>query len=236
VGLYPLAFVRSGRLLVTRRGTIVVVSPDGSALRRYRYRGKNGFAFDQRTESLFFVTPKRVLVRAKETQLRVVRPLGDLDGWIYFAGRDLLVFHDDHEVAVTRRNGRLVARASWSDSQDWVLDSGLTASGDRSTYSFRLTMATARSREGTAVLHVLRAGEKEAQVIHRHRLGESGCAVGASLTWHGRFLLYSSTDGHVAAFDSRDGSGQTLTELAAALPHRVPGEHVSAYWASDFPD
>ena len=112
VGLYPLAFLRDGKLLVTQRGSVSVVSQDGSVLRRYRYRPRNGYVFDERTESLFFVTRERVLARAEGTSVRPVRPLRELDGWLSLLGRDLLSFYDDHSVAVTRRDGTLVARAS----------------------------------------------------------------------------------------------------------------------------
>jgi hypothetical protein len=236
VGLFPLAFLADGTLLVTQRGTVTVVSQDGSVLRRYRYRGRNGFAFDQRTESLFFVTPRGTLVRAQGTDSTVVRPLRELDGWISLLGRDRLVFYDVRAVAVTRRDGQVVASADWSRSRGWSLDSGVSESADGRTFAFRLTKGYRAGRAGgTSVLHLMRAGAKRAQAIYRHRLGDSGCGFGASLTWHGDSLLYASTDGHVAVLDPKRGRVRSLAEVTARLPRRAQGEKVSAYWASDFP-
>jgi hypothetical protein len=235
VGLFPLAFLADGTLLVTRRGTITLLSQEGSVLRRYRYRGKNSFAFDQQTESLFFVTPRRILVRARGTDVDVVRPLHGLDGWISLLGGDHLVFYDDQAVAVTRRDGSLLARAGWSRSTGWSLDSGLSASPDGRTFAFRLTKGHRAGRPGgAAVIYLVRARQTEAHAVYRHRLADSGCAVGASLTWHGGSLLYSSTDGHVAVLEPRHDRARSLAEITAMLPRRVRGEKVTAYWASDF--
>jgi hypothetical protein len=236
VGLFPLSFLADGTLLVTRRGTIAVVSQDGLVLRRFRYRGKNGFAFDQRTESLFFVTPRGLLVRATGTSLDVVRPLHGLDGWISLLGRDRLVFYDSKVVTVTRRDGRVVARAGWGRSARWSLDSGVSRSPDGQTFAFRLTKGSRAGRTGgAAVVYLLRAGEERAHALYRHRLGDSGCAVGASLAWHRRSLLYSSTDGHIALLDTSRARVQTLTELAHVLTRPASDERATAYWASDFP-
>jgi hypothetical protein len=235
VGLYPRAFMRDGTLLVSQAGSMSVVSQDGSVLRRYRYRRVNGYAFDDRTESLFFVTRGRVLVRANGTRVEVVRRLAGLEGWMYVLGRDLLAFHDRRAVTAIRRDGRFVARASWPHARTWVFDSGLSASGEGRTFAFRLSASNASRTRGKAVLYLLHAGESSARPVYRHRLGESGCWTGASLHWHGRFLLYSSADGDIAVLDSRDGTATSLTSLGRALPRGGPAGRASAYWASDFP-
>ena len=181
------------------------------------------------------MTADRRLARANGTRVRVIRPLRDLDGWLYLLGRDLLVFQESRELAVARRDGRVIARASWRELTGWILDSGLSASDDRRTFAFRLMRPTARAPKAAAALYVLRAGQTKAHAVYRHRLDESGCAVGASLTWHGSSLLYASTDGDLAVVDTRDGSTQRLNGVAASLPHRVRGGRPTAYWASDFP-
>jgi hypothetical protein len=83
-------------------------------------------------------------------------------------------------------------------------------------------------------VYLLRAGARRASAIYRHRLGPSGCAVGASLTWHGRSLLYSSTDGSLAILDTRARTVLDLAPFARTLPHRYPADRAYAGWRSDF--
>ncbi|HZQ65822.1 MAG TPA: hypothetical protein VFA66_11410 [Gaiellaceae bacterium] len=69
-GRFPIDFARSGRLLVGGSGRLEIVSPGGAVVRRYRYRGVNGFQFDERTDTLFFRHARRQ-ARGRE---RVARP------------------------------------------------------------------------------------------------------------------------------------------------------------------
>lgn len=234
-GLFPRAFVRDGSLLVGRAGSLSVVAQDGSVVRTHRYRGLNGYVFDERTESLFFVTRGRVLVRADATGVRPIRRLGGLEGWMYTQGEDFLVFHSNRAVTVIRRDGRFVARARWPNLPGWTTDSGLIASADGRTFAFRLSKTNAARTRGKAILYLLRAGESRARDVYRQRFGRVGCWTGASLGWHGRFLLYSSADGNLAVLDSRDGSTTSLTGLGRALPRQGPDDRAGAYWLSGLP-
>jgi hypothetical protein len=146
----------------------------------------------------------------------------------------LLAFIGERDVVVRRPDGSLVASARWPRSRVDLFDSSLSVSPDGREFSFRLSDAHPGARSGTAVVYVLRAGQSRAQAIYRHHLGPSGCAVGANMSWHGRFLLYSSADGQRAIIDSQSGRRLDLTKLAG-LPRLAPAERASAYWASDFP-
>jgi len=233
-GLYPNGFTPTGKLIVAGARALSVVSPDGTTLRRYPFRQRNGHAFDERSGALFFVTPGGLLARAYGARMSIVRPLGALDGMMSLASPGLLMFSGRDDVAVTRRDGTLVARASWAGSPLQVFDSGLSASPDGRRFAFRLTNAGPGSRTGRAVVYLLRAGETRARAIYRRRLGPSGCAVGAGLSWHGLFLLYSSSDGRRAILDTRDGGALDLGPLVRALPSLARTEGANAYWASDF--
>jgi len=57
--------------------------------------------------------------------------------------------------------------------------------------------------------------------------------VGANLSWHGRFLLYSSTDGYQAVVDTATGGVTDLSRLATLLPRLSVAEHASPAWTSD---
>ena len=98
----------------------------------------------------------------------------------------------------------------------------------------RLSDAHPGAHASTATVYLLRAGATRAQPIYRHRLGPSGCASGAGFGWHGSSLLYSSSDGTLAVFDTRTDTTTNLTVLARRLPHRSPAERALADWRSDF--
>ena len=133
------------------------------------------------------------------------------------------MFGGDRTIAVTRTDGSVVARTRWRSSAGGS-DSGVSVSPNSRAFAFRLV------KGANATLYVLRAGATHAEALYRHRLGPSGCAVGANLSWSGRFLLYVSTDGRRAIVDTATRAVTELTRLAVALP----GERASLAWASDF--
>lgn len=231
VGAYPLAFLGDGSLLAVDGGrgrTVRRVTPDGRVLSRHRYRLRNGYAFDQRTESLHFVTPERALVRLTASGAAAVRPLGDLDGWLWSTRRQL-VLSGSASLAVLRRDGRIVARWRWRVPRGETLDVGAMPSEDGRYAAFR---TRPEDGSGTVALQVLGPGPRRAAVVHRHRLGQVGCGVGASLSWSGRFVLYSASDGPAIVVDARTRHVRRLDDVLARLPRRA-GERARAHWASD---
>jgi hypothetical protein len=232
-GLYPVDFTGRGLLIVGGTRTIDVVSRDGVSVRRYAYRSRNAYAFDERTDTLFFVTPHGVLASLCGAHLRLEHVLHRVDGTITIADDGLLVFTGAHDVVVTRRDGTVVTRTRWRPSLGGQ-DAGVSVSPDGRTFAFRLSTARPGAKSARAVVELLRAGGTRAHPLYAHALGPSGCAVGANLSWSGRFLLYASTDGRRAVLDTRRGRVLDLRRLARALPHRWNGELADAYWASDF--
>lgn len=222
--MYPIDFARNGELLVAERGAVAVVSREGRILRRYRFRPRNGYAFDASTDTLFFVTPSGTLAAAQDRRVYVVRRMPVLDGTITTSGGGPLVFSGAHEIAVVSRTGTVLARTSWSVGS---VDSGVSVSPDGRSYAFRL-------RHGSwAQVFVLRAGGRRGRLVLRHRLGPSGCASGASLSWHGSTLLYDSTDGTLAVL----GLGRRPSDLRAVarrLPRLSQSDQPGAAWASAF--
>jgi hypothetical protein len=233
-GLYPTAFDDAGHLIVREAKRIDVISRGGSTLRRYRYRQRNGFTYDERSDTVFFVTPAGRLVRARDLSVRYGRSMTRIDGSITIDPSGLLVFYGPHDVTITSRAGAVLGRASWARSPRVASDSGVSVSADRKAFAFRLTNAHPGSQSGQATVYVLRAGAAKAQAIYRHQLGPSGCAVGANLNWYRRFLLYNSTDGRKAVLDIRSHSAIDLTRIARQLPYRNRGESANISWLSDF--
>jgi hypothetical protein len=239
-GLHPIAFLHDGSLLVSEPGrtpSILVVSPGGSLVARYRYRRMNGYAFDERMETLHLVLPSRLLVRIDATGVRVVRALRDLDGWVWLTGPYLMLSDfahrgrsDEIRVAVLRRDGGFVSRWRWRSPTGAGVDSGPEVSPDGQRFAFR----TVTRPRGEVVVYVLRDGEKQPTQVLRHAGRQAGCGVGASFSWHGRALLYTATDGPATIVDTRDGTIVSLIRIASELQRRAPGERGTAHWLSGF--
>jgi len=221
--LYPLDFMDDGDLVVAAGRELRLVSPEGRTVRRLRFRRRNSFAFDERSGTLFFVTPAGRLASVRGRRVRLGRSVTTVVGQISTPARGLVVFGGDRTIVVTRTDGSVVARTRWRSSAAGS-DSGVSVSPDGRAFAFRLVKGP------HAALYVLRAGATRADPLYRHRLGPSGCAVGSNLSWSGRFLLYVSTDGRRAIVDTATRAVTDLTRLALALP----GERASIAWASDF--
>jgi len=232
--LEPYDFDDAGRLIVSGQHSLALVGIDGKTIRRFRFRTRNGFGYDEGSDTLYFVTPTGVLASARDTRLRLLRPLARVDGWLTVAQPNLLVFSAARSITVTRRDGSVVARTRWK-ARHVGSDAGVAVSADGRAFAFRLSDAGPGSRSGTATVYVLRAGATNATAVYRHRLGLSGCGSGAGLGWNRRSLLYSSSDGRLAVIDTRTGHAIELTPLTRKLPHRSAGEQVYAGWRSEFP-
>ena len=230
-GSFPVDFTSRGELLVSGRGAVRLIAHDGATRRRIRYRPRHGFAFDALSDTLFLVTRRGVLAAWDGQRLRQVRPLGRIGGWMTLALDGPLVFQAPRSLTVLRRDGVVVARTAWPRSRMGISDSGVSVSPGGRLFAFRRTDARPGARSATAVVYVLPRGGTQARAVYRHRLGPVGCAVGATLIWHGRFLLYSSYDGRLAVVDGRGGAVRRLNRLARALPRRTRAERVSATWA-----
>lgn len=232
-GRFPHDFFASGRLVVTGGRAIAVLSPQGRTERRYPYSRRGGYAFDGRSNTLFFVTPRGRLGTVRESRLRVGRRL-DADGMLSLAPERRLVFYGAYSLTVATLDGRVVARARWRREPLGVFDSGASVSPDGRRVAFRLSDARAGAKSGTAVLYLLSAGRMRAEPLYRHRLGRLGCWSGGSMRWHGRQLLYTSADGQVALIDTTSRRRRDLSRFAESLPgsHRL--EQPVVGWASDF--
>lgn len=233
-GLYPIGFTGNGELMIAGSGhPISVVAPDGRLLRRYSYRPRGGFAWDYQSDTLYFVRRDGMLAAAQGAHLHVLRRLTGIEGQIGYMAPGLLVFNGQRSVTITSLAGKLIAQDRWPRTPLDNFDSGLSVSPNGRTFAFRLTDAYPGARHGEAIVYVLHAGQSRARAIYRQTLGQSGCAVGAGMEWHGRYLLYSSTDGHQAVLDTRGGRQTSLMPLLARLPQRGRSQTYNVYWRSD---
>lgn len=233
-GISPIGFTRVGDLLISMPGySIAVVAPTGRLLRRFSYSGRNSFTWDEHTDTLYFVRPDGMLAAAHGADVRLIRRLTGIEGGIWFTPPRLLVFNGRRSVTITNLNGKLIARDRWPRSPIDNFDSGLSVSPDGRTFAFRLSSAHPGARHGDAVVYVLHAGQSKTRAIYRHRLGPSGCAVGASMEWHGRYLLYSSADGQRAVLDTSTGRRVSLMRLLHRIPQRGRSQVYDVFWRSN---
>jgi hypothetical protein len=230
---YPHSFFPSGRLLVTGGRALVVLSPDGRVERRYGYLRGRGYSFDTRSDTLFFVTPRGRLATLHESRLRVGRRLA-INGWLSVAPEGPLLFSGLRSLALATRDGRLLASARWPRSRLSIVDSGFSIAPDGRRVAFRLSDARAGARKGNAALFLLRAGERRARAVYRHRLGPVGCGTGANMSWRDQYLLYGSADGELAIIHGVSGHSRDLSRLAKTLPRRGGADRPIASWASDY--
>jgi hypothetical protein len=233
-GLYPIGFTGEGELMVAGSGRpISVVSPNGRLLRRFAYRPRGGFAWDYQTDTLYFVQPDGMIAAAHGAHLRVLRPLHRIEGQIGFTPPGLLVFNGQRSITITSLAGKPIARARWPHTPIDNFDSGLSVSPDGRSFAFRLSNAHPGAHHGEAVVYALHAGQSQARAIYRHRLGSSGCVVGAGMEWQGHYLLYSSTDGQQALLDTRGGRQISLMPLLRRMPRRGRSQTYNVFWRSD---
>jgi hypothetical protein len=222
--LYPLGISSAGDLIVTDRSRIRVFSSTGALVRSYGYRTRNGFAFDDRTDSLFFVTPDGHLAAGRPRSVRSHERMAGVDGVMTLTRRRLLVFGGGHDLVVARRDGAVVARATWRPAAG-AIDSGFELSSDGRALAFRLSTAHPGDSSGTAGVYVLRAGASAARVVFRDRLGPVGCGMAASMSWRGDDLLYGRSGDELAVIDTRTGRVVELSSVAHDLAPGGAGVH-----------
>jgi hypothetical protein len=234
-GLHPLDFTDDGKLIVVGRGLVWVVSPEGAMLHRYRYSRPFGLGFDANGDLLYFVTVDGTLARADGGRARRLGPAPSRPGWLTVTEPDLLVWQGQHHVTVTRRDGALVASASWPATLG-SSDSGVVPSDDGKLFAYRVTAASAGASSARAGLFLLRSGHQRADLVLREELaGPIGCGLGVQVSWHGGFLLYGSGDGDVRVLEpSRGRIRVNLSNFARSLPKQGRGDIATVAWESEY--
>jgi hypothetical protein len=233
-GAYTYEFTGSGMLLVLRGRTIVVVSSDGTQVRRSSFSRQRGVAFDPESDTLYFVTPGNELVTLRDARIRRVADVSDIDGSLTLTDPDLLVWGAAHGITVTTRAGEVVASARWQPKLGSA-DLGVRSSRDGKLFSFRVSTASPGRRNVGARLFVLRRGSHVAQELYRHTYAQVGCGVAGGLSWHRHDLLYDSGQGKAVIFEPDGGSRPvSLAGVARGLPKLGSNDIARAAWVTDF--
>jgi hypothetical protein len=233
----PLGFTAAGGLVSERRRTLLLRR--GPVWRPRRLSSDAGdVVFDHAAHAVYFVARgrlerfdgARVMRLATLTSLRVgrrpqIEPLGRLVG-VHSASR-LVVLRPDGRVFASTTLPRPARRAD-------MVSSALAAGGDADAVAFTVTHGnTAYGSRGSEIVYLLRPGTAAARVVFRERLRFAVCERQAELSWRGRWLLYSTSEGHVALVDtSRPAQSADLSETVARLPGMAGEEgRFDASWA-----
>jgi hypothetical protein len=141
-------------------------------------------------------------------------------------------------LVVVRPGGSLFARTRLppGHGQGESVSSSLVVAPRGSAVAF--TAAAGRTGDpgaagrahGTETVYLLRRGAHQAIPVHREQVAFAPCERGASLQWHGSWLLYSASEGNLAAIDS---TGIHRAIELGSLVRRLRGtrDGFSAYWS-----
>jgi hypothetical protein len=233
-GTYPLDFTRPGGLIVVNRHTIELVSRGGKSVRRHDFDPARGLSLDPSSDTLYFVTPRDVLMTLVGTRTHRIASVARLAGGFSLANPGLLTWGSGRSITVTTRDTKVVASARWP-AKLGTPDLGVSTSADGTLFAFRVSDASPGKRHAASRVFILRRGEQKAHEIFRHRYAQVGCGVLGSLGWHGHDLLYAWGLGEASIFDA-DANAKPLTfgRFARRLPHQGPHDLPSARWASDY--
>jgi hypothetical protein len=188
---------------------------------------------------LYFIA-RGVLMRAtgmRAQHLASLKSLGlSADSWAQSLGR-FVELQDDHRLVVLRDDGSVFASTRLPPGSETNVDLvGSPAVDPRAgVLAFAtVTDQSAHRTVGTETVYLLRSGANEAIAVHGETGSFGGCVRWVNLQWHGRWLLYSSTQGNLAVVDSTGAHRAIeLTRFVRRLPG--VGEGFSAYWTGQSP-
>jgi hypothetical protein len=236
----PLGWTTGGLYTYRYQDRELLLRSDTGALLRTIARQPLGSDYFVMNGSLYFIS-HAALVRASRVGTRRLASLASLGTsarpWLQPLG-SLVELQDNSRVVVVRPDGSVFARTPLPRSQGQAesISSELVADRQRSAVAFTAAAgksndpAAARLAHGTETVYVLRAGAHSATPVHAERVDFRVCERGASLQWHGRWLLYSNSEGNLVLIDTT-GGGDRAIDLTRLI-HSLPGTHdgFSAFW------
>ncbi len=236
-GETPLGWTRTGSLLtVSSRSGVLRVRSARGRVQRTLARGVYNFVFDRANGALVYVA-HGMIEHFDGARMRVLADVPEL----YLGGRPsltplrgVLVVSGRRRLVVLRRNGSLVSSTRLPRPRahaDWA--PGAVAADARGDVAFTATRGnTAYGSTGTESVYLLASGAKSAHAIYREHVGFAVCERQAELVWRGDWLLYSASEGYVAAIDTtRSGRFVELSRLVRRLPGMTAGGVFDAAWS-----
>jgi hypothetical protein len=225
----PLGWTRAGDLLTWRfsHGSFDVFVRDrdgiligrvGAQLREVR--------FDSTSETMLALTRSGILRRFDGhhwSHLANLRTHGFRRAVLFepLAG-GLIGLLEGARIGVLRADGSLFATAAFPArlKQSSVAGhSGMVANANGSAVAFAVTRGNdGYGNAGMESLYEVRPGDSRARMLYRGRLRFAICERWVSLSWHGNWLLYATTEGQTIALDSNSpGRRADLSGLVRRL-------------------
>jgi hypothetical protein len=241
-GETPLTFLGRGDLVTWRdRSRALVLRAASGRLERVLVPYASGIAVKPRAGGLVFWAGDRLgLIEAGRVyKLGSLRRL-EIRGWpVLEPLRDLVAVHDRFRLVVLDHHGRVVASSPLPSRQQGAdgVSSPVAANAHNTVFAFAATDGnTADGSSGSETVYLLAAGETRARPIFSSRLDFEACGHMAELSWRGRWLLYSASEGEAAVVDSSLAvSPIDLSGVIARLPGvRRDGEgYLEVSWGSN---
>lgn len=234
----PLGWTAGGLFTYRYQGQRLLLRSNSGALAKVIARRPLGSDYFVTNGTLYFIT-RSALMSTHGTRVVRLASLSHLgmstDPWLQPLGR-LLELQDDHRLVIVRRDGSTFATTPLpvSHDQSQNISSSLVVNPHLTAVAFTTApVGTGESRagrpNGTETTYVLRAGASTAIPIHRENVQYAVCEGGASLEWHGHWLLYTSSEGNLAAIDTTaPHHAIELRSLVNSLPGTRSG--FTAYW------
>jgi hypothetical protein len=235
----PLGWAPGGLYTYRYQGRQLLLRSDTGALLRTIARGPLGSNYFVTDGSLYFIVHGILMTArgARIQQLGSVASLGLSDPWWQPVG-PLLELEDNSRLVVLRPDGSVFASTPLPrrNGRTESISSSLVVAPDASAVAFTGASgladdpATARGATGTETVYLLRAGARTATPEHTEGVAFKVCERGAGLQWHGSWLLYSNSEGHLAAIDT---AGTRRAIELGGLVRSLPGTRTgfSANWS-----
>jgi hypothetical protein len=235
----PLGWTRGGLYTYRYHGRELLLRSDTGALLKIIARRPSGSDYVVANGRLYFIV-HGALVSARGARTRRLDSLARIgmsqSPWFQSVGR-LIELQDDHRLVVLRPDGSVFA---WTplphrQGESESISSSLVAAPHGNAVAFAAATGesndpvAAQRAHDTETVFLLRPGAQMAVPVHTERVAFKVCERGASLQWHGNWLLYGNSEGSLAAIDT--ASAHHAIELSR-LVHSLPGTRngFMAYW------
>ena len=232
---FPLGWTRGGFYAYRYGGRQLLLRGKTGALEATVVRMPATYFYDRTTESLYFIA-RGTLWRAQGAAVKAMASLAGVglpprkpDAEIVPLG-SLLELLTNGRLIVLHADGTLFAATRLPDPHE-AISSEVAVAPDASAVAYTVAIGTSTNEE---TVYVLRAGARAAIALNREPAELGGCVSGATVRWHGRWLLYSATGGYLAVIDSARKRPQIdLSAIAQRLSGNRNG--ISAYWSGHGP-
>lgn len=158
------------------------------------------------------------------TRLVALASLGLSSGVALLPVGNLLELEDNSRLVIVREDG---SQFAWAPSR--TLGGGVPSGAGSVSPRGNAVAFTSRTGTDTETVYVLREGAHSPTAVYTRHV-EFGCEQGAGVQWHGSWLLYSDSQGHLAVIDTADPQRAIdLTPLVRVLPPVRSG--FTSYWS-----